>query len=284
MMIPGTQDLQLIVELSDPGVLERMSANSTPLTGAGRLSERNRQIDLQSQQALAYRQQVSQNKEAIKSRILQFPGAQVQGTTEVVMNTVIVRVRASDYNSIRKLPGVKKVYFSRPRKMLLDQAAIIQNASVLWNAANGTRATAGQGIKIGLIDSGIDITNPMFSGSGMTAPSGFPKLVSRKYGTQTDKAYTNSKVIVARSYVRCWLILRTLIQTAKDEVGTWNIRCRMCGRATSYHSGEHHHFGNGARRVSRQLQGFRNSKLSTAPPTRRRSSRRSMMQLPTAWM
>lgn len=218
MMLPGTQDLQLIVELSDPGVLERMSANSTPLTGAGRLSERNRRIDLQSQQALAYRQQVSQNKEAIKSRILQFPGAQIQGTTEVVMNTVIVRVRASDYNSIRKLPGVKKVYFSRPRKMMLDQAAILQNAQALWTANNGTRGTAGQGIKIGLIDSGIDITNPMFSGTGMSTPSGYPKYGEPQNGTNTDKAFTNSKVIVARSYVNL-VNSQDPDQTAKDEVG-----------------------------------------------------------------
>ena len=213
MMLPGTQDLQLIVELSDPGVLERMSANSTPLTGAGRLSQRNTPIDMQSQQALAYRQQVSQNKEAIKGRILQFPGAQIQGTTEVVMNTVIVRVHASDYNSVRKLPGVKKVYFSRPRKMMLDQAAIIQNAQALWAGVQGGRADAGQGIKIGLIDSGIDITNPMFSPSGMTAPSGFPK-----YDTQTDKAYTNAKVIVAKSYVSL-VNSQDPDLTAKDEVG-----------------------------------------------------------------
>ena len=217
MTITGTQDLQLIIELSDPGVLERMSANSTPLTGAGRLSERNRRIDLQSQQALAYRQQVSQNKEAIKSRILQFPGAQVQGTTEVVMNTVIVRVRASDYNSIRKLPGVKKVYFSRPRKMLLYQAAILQNAQALW-AADGGQANAGHGIKIGLIDTGIDITNPMFSGTGMSMPSGYPKYGEPQNGTNTDKAFTNSKVIVARSYVSLLANSQT-IQTAVDEVG-----------------------------------------------------------------
>jgi subtilisin family serine protease len=217
MMLPGTQDLQLIVELSDPGVLERMSANSTPLTGAGRLSERNRRIDLQSQQALAYRQQVSQNKEAIKSRILQFPGAQVQGTTEVVMNTVIVRVRASDYNSIRKLPGVKKVYFSRPRKMMLDQAAILQNAQALWTA-DGGQTNAGQGIKIGLIDSGIDINNPMFSGSGMLTPSGYPKYGEPQNGTNADKAFTNSKVIVARSYVSL-VNSQDPDQTAKDEVG-----------------------------------------------------------------
>ncbi len=215
MMIPGTQDLQLIIELSDPGVLEKMKANSTKLTGAGRLSERNPRIDFQSPQALAYRQQVSQNKVAIKNRILQFSGAQILGTTEALMNTVFVRVHASDYNAIRKLAGVKKVYFSRKWRLLLDQAAILQNAQALWTAAGG-EANAGTGERIGLIDTGIDITNPMFiPPSGMTAPSGFPK-----YDTSADKAYTNAKVIVARNYVSTGNGYNSQsVTTAVDEVG-----------------------------------------------------------------
>jgi minor extracellular serine protease Vpr len=214
MMIPGTQDLQLIIELSDPGVVEKMRATSTPLGGTASLAERNRRIDFQSPQALAYRQQVVQNKEAIKTRILRFSGAQVLGTTEVVMNAVFVRVHASDYRATQQLPGVKKVYFSRKQHLLLDQAAVLQNAQALWTAAGG-QANAGKGERIGLIDTGIDITNPMFSGSGMTAPSGFPKS-----DTSADMAYTNSKVIVARNYVTTGNgYSAQTVQTAVDEVG-----------------------------------------------------------------
>jgi minor extracellular serine protease Vpr len=214
MMIPNTKDLQLIIELSDPGVLEKMSGSTAvrQFNRTERLSRRNRQIDLESQQALEYRHQIRQNRESFKNRILQFSGAQILGTTDVVMNAVIVQVHARDYRAIRNLPGVKKVYFSRPHKMLLDQAAILQNAQALWTAAGG-QSSAGMGIKIGLIDSGIDISNPMLSGTGMSAPGGFPR-----YDTQADKAYTNSKVIVARSYVS-YLSSRQSIQTAVDEVG-----------------------------------------------------------------
>ena len=219
-MIPGTHDVQLIIELSDPGVLEKMTGS--PATQASergkRLSERNRPVDLTSQQAQTYRRQIAQNKESFKTRILQFEGAQILGNTEVVMNSVIARVHASHYGAIRRLPGVKKVYFSHPYKLLLDQAAVLQNAKFLWDAEGG-QSHAGQGVKIGLIDTGIDITNLMFSGTGFTAPAGFP--ISGRYptsDTQADSSLTNSKVIVARSYVSL-MSNPQRVQTAVDEVG-----------------------------------------------------------------
>src|SRR5207244_3131776 len=46
--------------------------------------------------------------------------------------------------------------------------------------------------RIGIIDSGIDQTHAGFQDSSLKAPSGFPK---------GDSSYTNSKVIVARSYI-----------------------------------------------------------------------------------
>ena len=61
--------------------------------------------------------------------------------------------------------------------------------------------------QIGIIDTGIDAgsvhTNPAFSDTGFTAPSGFPKCNAAVNATPSDCGlYTNNKVIVARSYVR----------------------------------------------------------------------------------
>src|SRR5207248_2522701 len=60
-----------------------------------------------------------------------------------------------------------------------------------WSALGGV-SSAGAGIKIGIIDSGIDQSHPGFQDASLTAPAGFPK---------GDANFTNSKVIVARSYV-----------------------------------------------------------------------------------
>jgi hypothetical protein len=214
MMIPGTQDLQLIIELSDPSVLEKMNAGASSKRSESvtRISQRNRSMDFTAAEAQAHRREVSRSQQTAKDRILQLPGAQIQGTADIVMNAIMVRVPAKHYSAIRQIPGVKKVYFSRRYRMALDQAAAIQNAQGLWAAAGG-QSQAGRGVRIGILDSGIDITNPMFSPSGFTAPAGYPK-----YDTTADRAFTNAKVIVARNYISLLPNTQT-IQTAIDESG-----------------------------------------------------------------
>src|SRR5690348_17944660 len=54
-------------------------------------------------------------------------------------------------------------------------------------------ATAGQGIKIGLIDDGIDQAHPYFNPSGFSYPAGFPK---------GNTAYTTPKVKIGRASCR----------------------------------------------------------------------------------
>ena len=53
------------------------------------------------------------------------------------------------------------------------------------------RGSRGQGARIGIIDDGIDITRPSFSGEGYSYPAGFPKGLAKG---------VNGKVIVARAF------------------------------------------------------------------------------------
>ena len=61
-------------------------------------------------------------------------------------------------------------------------------APALWGQ---TLDTAGQGVKIGIIDSGIDPGHPYFDPTGYAMPAGFPKGQER---------FTTAKVIVARVF------------------------------------------------------------------------------------
>ncbi len=206
MAIPGTSDLQLVIRLESPSVVEWMRAGGgmrqAQTLGAGR------RLNLQSAQAVTHRSRLAREQASVVRALTNIPGVSIEGSTDVVMNALIARVPLEKYSEVRKLPGVRKVYFSRPYRKLLDAAAGLVNASALWTAAGG-RANAGKGVKIGIIDSGIDITNPMFIDSSLSAPSGYPK---------GESAFTNSKVIVARNYVH--LLARTQsVQTAIDEGG-----------------------------------------------------------------
>jgi uncharacterized protein (TIGR03437 family) len=65
-----------------------------------------------------------------------------------------------------------------------------------WNLVGGV-GNAGAGVKIAVIDTGIDQTHPAFQDNSLSTPAGFPKC-----GVPSDCAFTNKKVIVARSYVK----------------------------------------------------------------------------------
>ncbi len=209
MMLPGTQDLQLIVQLTEPSVVEYMRAGTGGAIGQAPepLSERPR-MDLQSTQARVHRGRLADSQRRLIDTLLALPGARIEARLDTVMNAVIIRVPAEHYFRVRSLPGVKKVYFSRPKRLLLNTSAVIQDAQGLWNKAGG-QSQAGHGIKIGIIDTGIDNTNPMLVDSSLVPPAGYPK---------GESSFTNSKVIVARNYVNL-LPNRQSIQTAIDEVG-----------------------------------------------------------------
>jgi subtilisin family serine protease len=55
---------------------------------------------------------------------------------------------------------------------------------------------AGEGVKIAVLDSGVDLNHPALQDDSLSMPEGFPK------GLREDLVYTNRKVIAARVYTR----------------------------------------------------------------------------------
>ncbi len=116
------------------------------------------------------------------------PGARVRWRYRLVLNGFALLVPPGSGSRIAALPGVAGVYPSvRYHRSLYRSPAVI-GAPQLWGPA---LETAGQGIKIGIVDDGIDRTHRFFSPTGFTMPPGFPK---------GNTAYTTAKVIVARSF------------------------------------------------------------------------------------
>jgi subtilisin family serine protease len=116
------------------------------------------------------------------------PGATVRWRYELVANGMAVVVPRSQLARLTSLPGVTQVYPSVRYRVQLDRSPQQIGAPALWGAG---LANAGQGMKIAIIDEGIDQTHPFFSPAGYTMPAGYPK---------GQRAYTNAKVIVARAF------------------------------------------------------------------------------------
>lgn len=118
----------------------------------------------------------------------------VTGAARTLVNAVFVAAGEERLNELRALPGVVRVQRMEPLKRSLDRALDLVNAPAAWSTLGGD-ANAGAGIKIGILDTGIDQTHPAFQDSSLRAPTGYPKCQAQ------DCGYTTGKVIVARSYV-----------------------------------------------------------------------------------
>jgi len=118
----------------------------------------------------------------------EIPSAEVRWRYRYVLDALAVVAPRGQVKRLAALPGVARVYPSVEYHTLVEDNVSLINAPGLWGP---TRATAGQGIKIGIIDDGVDQAHPFFKPTGFTMPSGFPK---------GNKAFTTAKVIVARAF------------------------------------------------------------------------------------
>src|SRR5260370_19651863 len=98
-------------------------------------------------------------------------------------------------DELKGLPGVKGVVTLRTRHLTLNWAATPMNAPAAWNAFGGME-NAGAGMKIAILDTGIDQNHPSFQDSSLKTPAGYPLC-----NVPNCSSFTNNKVIVARSYV-----------------------------------------------------------------------------------
>ncbi len=116
----------------------------------------------------------------------------VSATSQLLVNAVFVRVAGADAAAaLKDLPGVKYVQFLPRTKPSLNAAINLVGVPAAWSTVGGS-TNAGAGVRIGVIDTGIDQNHPGFQDATLTAPAGFPV---------GNPNFTNNKVIVARSYV-----------------------------------------------------------------------------------
>ncbi len=172
-----------LVRLTEPSVLERLLADRA----SGRLRSVRR--GLKSTRARDYGSAV----EASQSRLIGTldPGVRVLSRKSILLNLLVVECSKEAAGQLQLLADVQTVYPNRKLYPLLHVAPRQIGAGAAWDLV-GDPDSAGAGIRIGIIDSGIAEEHPMFDGEGFEAPQGFPK---------GDLENVNPKVIVARNYV-----------------------------------------------------------------------------------
>ncbi len=164
--------------LEDPPVTQRFATREASQSTGGR----------------SYRQQL-EAKQASLREVLAARHITVTGSVTILTNAIFVAAPKARAAELKNLKGVKGVVPLRRHHLDLNRATVLLNGPAAWNALGGTQ-NAGAGMKIAIIDTGIDQTHPAFQDSSLAVPTGYPIC------SGSDCAYTSNKVIVARSYVR----------------------------------------------------------------------------------
>jgi minor extracellular serine protease Vpr len=149
-------------------------------------------------------------------------GVRITGSSHTLLNAIFVAAEPDVAAQLASIGGVIQIARLRRFRLNLDHAVQLINVPAAYSLIGGA-SKAGAGVKIGMIDTGITATHPAFQDSALTPPAGFP-ICQVNFGTgenpqwmdctATDAtkgfpicasllncAYTNNKVIVARSYV-----------------------------------------------------------------------------------
>jgi subtilisin family serine protease len=117
------------------------------------------------------------------------PAAHVRWHYRLVADGVSVVLPKSEVSALSSVPGVAEVWPNVTYHALAVGSGVQQiGADQLWGSSF---ETAGNGMKIGIIDDGLDATNPYFDSNGFQYPPGFPKGQTK---------YTTAKVIVQRTF------------------------------------------------------------------------------------
>ncbi len=198
-IVPG----HYVVEMATPSVSARMLPRA--------LSSRAARSRLGEAAAVAHRARIHGEQRQLRSR-LQQRGARVLGSVNTVANAMFVELLDGDaLAQLAALPGVKRVLPMREFHRVMDRAVLTHKIADAWAQSGGDRA--GAGVKIGIIDTGVEVSHASFQDPSLKAPEGFPRV-----NTDDDLVNTSGKVIVARSYVS---LLPRLDpdNSARDRVG-----------------------------------------------------------------
>ncbi|MBA3475713.1 MAG: S8 family serine peptidase, partial [Actinobacteria bacterium] len=171
----------VILTLADPP----LAAYSRSL--AGRSSARR--LSTSSVAAKAYVAKLRRAQQAATTTLKRaIPEAKVQRSYTILLNGLAVELPATELAKAAKLSFARGLYPSYRYTLALNRSPGVIGAGALAAAGGGS----GEGVKIAVVDDGVDPENRFFDPEGFSYPPGFPKG-----GTK----WTTPKVIVARAFV-----------------------------------------------------------------------------------
>jgi hypothetical protein len=151
-------------------------------------SRPTRRLDVASESSRRYLARVAAAQRVAASQLLRaIPQARIGRRFQVVLDGLTVSLPVTKLPALARLGFVGKIYPSIPYHLSTSTSPSVIGATELQTLTGAK----GDGMKIGIVDDGVDSTNPFLSPAGYSYPPGFPK---------GGLKWTTPKVIVARAF------------------------------------------------------------------------------------
>jgi len=169
------------------------------------------------------RERTSQRRAKMEERLSRFENRLKRISPRIVrrrrftglLNGMSVEMPRGYLSRIRSMPEVLSIVPNRRYHFSLTRSNDLMNAPLIWQLVGG-QDVAGQGIKIGIIDTGIDHTHPMFEDEQFELPEGYPL---------GNPDFTNKKIIVARVFTKNGDVLQDSTPRDRNGHGTHVASC-----------------------------------------------------------
>ena len=148
----------------------------------------SQRLDVESRTSRAYLARIeAAQAAAVRAIRAAIPSARVSRRFQVVLNGITVELPYRRLPRLSAMPFVAELFPSLRYQLALNRSPGLIGAPA-FTAATGI---TGAGVKIGIVDDGVDHANPFFAPGGYAYPAGFPK---------GQRSFTTPKVIAARGF------------------------------------------------------------------------------------
>jgi minor extracellular serine protease Vpr len=168
------------------------------VAGISRTKPERGRLDTESPAYRAYQRHL-QNEHGLFRAFVKSRAPQVQVVREyfTVLNGMALKMNGAALGALAGGPGVRAIAPSALYRPTMNVSTHLIRADAVWGSLGG-QATAGAGIRVAVIDSGIDASHPFLSDAGLAAQ---PRI--DECGDQDGKPATpntTNKVIVCRVF------------------------------------------------------------------------------------
>lgn len=155
-------------------------------------------LDTSSPAFPAYLRNLEREHRAYRSFLTRnHPGVRIVSELNVVLNAIAIEMKGVSIDDLSRGPFVRSVQRSSIYRPVMNVSTDLIRATEVWGELGG-QPSAGEGIKVAIIDTGIDSTSPFFDDAGYPGVAQIDSCPDQDLDPATPN--TTNKIVVCRVY------------------------------------------------------------------------------------